>query len=202
MCFNAEVSIITYIIGMIGSFFLFKKNYIPEAIFYTWVIQMQFIEFLLWKNQPCPSNKNLQVSKTGMIINHLEPIILWLAILFFSRRKLPLMINVLMIIFITSTILYSVNLKMECTTVSEQSKPYLHWKWNEGNFSGWYYVLFLVSLVVLSYYGLNKGYINALIVLVSFIFSFLIYQNKNVVGAMWCFFAAFGPWILLFLYSR
>ena len=202
MCFNAEVSIITYIIGMIGSFLLFKKNYIPEAIFYAWVIQMQFIEFLLWKNQPCPSNKNLQVSKTGMIINHLEPIILWLAILYFSKRKLPLMINVLMLIFIISTILYSLNLKMECTTVSEQSKPYLHWKWNEGNFSAWYYVLFLVSLVVLSYYGLNKGYINSIIVLISFVVSLLIYQNKNVVGSMWCFFAAFGPWILLFLYSR
>jgi len=202
MCFNAEVSIITYIIGMIGSILLFKKNYKPEAIFYGWVIQMQFIEFLLWKNQPCPSDKNIKISETGMIINHLEPIILWLAILFFSRRKLPIFINVLMLIFIVSTFLYSKNIKIQCTTVSAESKPHLHWKWNSANFSIPYYLLFLICLILLSYYGFNKGYINALIVLISFIISFMIYGNKNVVGAMWCFFAAFGPWVLLYLYSR
>lgn len=41
MCFNAKVSLITYIIGMLGSYYLYQTNHKPEAIFYGFVIQMQ-----------------------------------------------------------------------------------------------------------------------------------------------------------------
>jgi hypothetical protein len=206
MCFNAEVSLVTYFTGLIGAALLFKENYRPEAIFFAWVIQMQLIEYFLWKNQPCnelTNINNVNTTKFGIIINHMEPIILWLAILYLSKKKLPSAINYFMLIFILITIVYSINSlkKIECTTVTDKSSPHLHWKWNFEKYGKFFYALFVLALVLLSYYGLEKGKINSFVIFISFLISYYVYKDKKSVGAMWCFIAAFGPWILLLLYK-
>jgi len=206
MCFNAPVSMATYLIGLTGSLCLYRSGYIPEAIFYGWVIHMQLIEFFLWKLQPCtdPEKEALNriVTKIGIIINHLEPVVLWLAILFFSRIKLPSVFNVLMIIFIIMTWSYTnqVMKSNDCTTVTKKSAPHLYWKWNGETHHAVYYAFFLMTLVSLSYYGLPKGHINASIVLISFMISFVIYRGQNAFGTMWCFAAAFASFTLLYFY--
>lgn len=202
MCFNAEVSLATYIVGMLGCVQLYTKGFIPEAIFFAWIIQMQLIEFFIWRNQPCNDDKNKIISKAGVIINHTEPIVLWLAILYFSKRTLPHSIQLFMVCFVIVTILYTYNVwnSTECTTVTQESAPHLHWKWNDGSFNTEYYMLFLLSLVLLSYYGLPNGHINASLSIVSFVISKAIYGEKHSVGTMWCFAAAFGPWFLQMLY--
>jgi hypothetical protein len=53
MCWSKEVSISTYVIGIIGCVILYNKGYKIEALFYGWVIQMQLIEYFLWAFQPC-----------------------------------------------------------------------------------------------------------------------------------------------------
>ena len=83
MCFNAEISLATYLIGTIGSLKLWTAGFKPESLFYLWVVQMQLIEFLLWltidpqDNERCLSPFmsvfNSRISQLGVIINHLEP---------------------------------------------------------------------------------------------------------------------------------
>ena len=90
MCYNENVSITTYIIGMIGSIYLYTLNYIPESIFCITVIQMQLVEYFLWKNQNCNSDEkqlhtNQTITNVGVIINHLEPIALYIGILLFDN---------------------------------------------------------------------------------------------------------------------
>jgi hypothetical protein len=205
MCYNKEVSIITYFFGIINSYKLFELGYKPEGIFYAWVIQMQLIEYFLWKNQPCIEHNTIEINKkittTGMFVNHLEPIILWLGILYYYPKNLSKNINIFMIIFVIASIIYTFNIKNECTTVSEQSKPHLHWKWNNGNYSNVYYIYFLLTLVILSLYGLPRGYINASIVTISFGLSYYIYGDRKSIGAMWCFVASFAPFLLQILYT-
>jgi hypothetical protein len=207
MCYNKDVSIITYIFGIVSSYKLFELGYKPEAIFYAWVIQMQLVEYFLWSNQPCLDPKiienNKTVSKLGMLINHLEPIVLWLAILYYYPKNLSQNINLFMFIFVIASILYTINIQNECTTVSEESTPHLHWRWNNGSYASIYYVYFLLTLVILSLYGLpsGRGYINASIAAISFGISYYIYGDRKTVGAMWCFAAAFAPFLLQILYS-
>jgi hypothetical protein len=208
MCFNAQVSIITYIIGLIGSYQLYKYKFVPEAVFYAWVIQMQLIEYFLWKNQPCSGSNiepNKNISKIGIIVNHFEPIILWLAIIYYSKKKLPNWVHILMIVFCITSYYYTkqVIADNECTTVTKESEPHLYWKWNnQGPHYILYYTYFLIALIVLSLYGLQNGHINALLVITSYIFSMMIYRKTHTVGAMWCFAAAFGPFILLYLHGK
>jgi hypothetical protein len=98
MCYNANVSLGTYIIGMIGSIYLYTLNYIPESILYTFVIQMQLIEYFLWKNQECKKTNEI-TTKLGIIINHLEPIAFYIGILLFSIKTLPLFVHVMVLIY-------------------------------------------------------------------------------------------------------
>ena len=208
MCFNPEVSILAYLVGITGCLELWSRNYVPEALFYAWVIQMQLIEFFIWKNQPCSAPQvnytNTIISKTGLIVNHLEPIIFWLAILKFSDQTLPFWVQAAMCGYVLVSIMYSYNVwtDTQCTEVTEQSKPHLHWKWNNGKYSEWYYGYFLAVLVLLSIYGLpkNRGIKNAFVGVTGFLFSIAIYREKHSVGAMWCFSAAFAPWLLSYIY--
>jgi len=202
MCFNAPVSLTAFIIGAVGSIRLFTLGYKAEALFYFWVVLMQLVEYFLWKNQPC-NKTNLRVTNAGMFINHLEPVALWVGILLFSKRELPFLANVLLLFYLLLTIYYTKLFfeknKLQCTTETPESSPHLHWKWNYGQHYKFYYSVFLLCLIVLSVFGLNNGTINAFMVITSYFVSYLIYSDKHSVGAMWCFFAAFGPWVIPYL---
>ena len=52
MCFNEKVSLAAWAVGMSGTAMLYKLNKLPEAIFYGTAVQMQLVEYFLWKNQP------------------------------------------------------------------------------------------------------------------------------------------------------
>lgn len=222
MCFNENVSLLTYLTGLSGSAALLTQNKIPESLFYGWVVQMQLVDYFLWKNQPCKITKNNKIcnkdeilncnkmnnatTAAGIIINHLEPLILFGGIMLFSNKTLPNPIIILFCIFMIIISLYTIDIftykdKSKCTTVTKESNPHLHWKWNGGEYSFIVYLLFLIVLILLSYYGLENGYINAFIILIGFIISKYIYGNKRSTGAMWCFIAAFAPWLLFFLYK-
>lgn len=210
MCFNAQISFATYVIGMCGCYALYSQGYISEAIFYGWIIQMQLIEFFLWMTihsrdtKTCIyPNTNKLITKIGILINHMEPIVFWLAIIFFSKKRLPTSVHQIMIFYIIISIIYTTavfNIK-ECTTVSDISKPHLHWKWNQGPYHFLYYLLFLIVFIIVSIYGLDKGDINAILIIISFAISYLLYGDKHSIGAMWCFAGAFIPWILIILYN-
>jgi hypothetical protein len=208
MCFNAQVSASAYVIGVLGSLMLFRRGRIPEAIFYFWVVQMQLIEYILWLNQgvsegnPSCGVINETATKLGVCINHLEPIVLWIAIKMFSPKKLPVYIDVIMMVFLCLTVLYTRgvfknSMTNSCTTVTLESSPHLHWKWTQGSYGREYYLVFLCVLVMLSLYGLPHGRINAVMIITSFLISYKLYGKTHSVGAMWCFSASFAPWILL-----
>lgn len=202
MCFNAPVSITTFLIGIIGSIRLYKLNFKAEALFYSWVVLMQLVEYFLWKNQPC-NDTNLIVTNAGMLINHLEPIALWIGIILFSEKQLPLPINIILLLYLFITIQYTRTYfqknKLKCTSPTPESSPHLHWKWNYGKHYQYYYSFFLICLVLLSLYGLKNGSINAFLLVASYLLSYVIYGDKHSVGAMWCLFAAFVPWIIPYL---
>jgi len=88
---------------------------------------------------------------------------------------------------------------IKCTTVSNKSKPHLFWEWNDGKMFGVVYSYFLLLLNILAIYGLEKGLLQAGIINIGFIASYIIYNNTHSVGAMWCFLAAFAPWIHAYL---
>jgi hypothetical protein len=183
MCFNAEVSISTYLIGMMGCFLLFQRKHYIVAITFAWVVQMQLIEYFLWKSQNCRNpfqhKRNVFFSKIGIIINHLEPIILYLSILYFAKTHLPYWVHLLVLVYMICAIFYMRGawLEQSCVAITEISSPHLYWKWNTfGKFYQLFYTLFLCTVCLLFLYVLPPPYnqLVSLLVLFFFLLSYFI----------------------------
>lgn len=194
MCFNKQVSLITFVIGFIGSASLFIKGHRAESLFYFCVILMQFYEFLLWENPSC-SKKNETLTKIAAITNHLEPVMFYLGLVLFGN-KLPGIVHVSIVLYSLIALIYtkSVWRTLDCTQPDQDG--HLYWKWNLGNNFFPFYTIFLCELLILASFGNIKYHV--IVIFASFLVSLLLYGKEKVAGSMWCFIAAFVPWILSF----
>ena len=201
MCYNKNISIYTYIIGLVSSYLLLtsnKKSLKILGCFFIIVIQMQLVEYFLWSNNKCNS-KNITISNIGAFLNFIQPIILYIAILYYNKditndRKNILHITIFL--YILSVFIYSLNLfPIGCSSVTEISAPYLQWGWAYKKYPNFITIMFPIAFVILMYYGLDKTYnlYLSLIFLISFLISYIIYKKQRSFGTIWCWFAAFIP---------
>jgi hypothetical protein len=206
MCFSSDISILTYITGVIGCYLLFNKESKEKynkifAIFLFFVIQMQLIEYFFWNNQEC-NDINKNITKVGIIINHLEPFVLYLALLYYIPNNIKPWINYYMLFYLIVTIFYTISVfTNECTLIKYDTPPYIFWSWNNTNkYSIIYYLYFLLTLCILIYHVSNdkrKTIYSILYSLILFLVSFVFYEDKKPTGSIWCFIAAFIPYIIL-----
>jgi hypothetical protein len=88
MCYSANASIVSFTFGVIGSLLCVSLGSVKDKIlgfFLFFVSFMQGIEYLLWKHQIC-DNYNKFISVLGMILNHLQPIVLGLLVILFNTN--------------------------------------------------------------------------------------------------------------------
>ena len=204
MCYNKEISIYTYIIGLLSSYLLIKNDKPSLKIlgcFFVIVIHMQLIDLFLWTNNKC-NNTNLQLSNVGAFLNFIQPIILYLAILYYKKditNENKKKLNIIILIYIVCLLIYCIDLfPLGCSGVTKLSHPYLQWSWyKEG--ATILDVIFPIVLILLIYFGLDKPYnlYFSLICIISLILSFIIYKKKKIIGNMWCWFAALIPFGIL-----
>jgi hypothetical protein len=206
MCYNKEVSISTYIIGTTFSVLLLKNKKISLNIaggFFLLVIQMQMIDFLLWNNNKCNQN-NINISTAGSIITYIQPIFLYILIMYYNKELTQTKKNILSLLLGLYIIgiyqLLKNKYPLECTIVTPNSKPYLDWSWiYDTKKNNKFNLLYLIVLGVLFYIGIPSPYNIYLFVLCigSFVASYYI-SNGTKFGSIWCWFAAVGPLILYF----
>ena len=209
MCYNKDISINTYIIGLVSSYLLLtndKKTLKILGFFFIVVIQMQLVEYFLWSNTKCNS-KNITITHIGALLNVIQPIMLYLAILYYNKditNENKKIMNITIIIYILALLLYSLNLfPIGCSIVTEVSKPYLQWGWFYKKYPNFITIMFPLTLVILMYFGVDKPYnfYLSLIIMLSFIISFIIYRKQRSFGTLWCWFAVFIP-IGLLIYDN
>lgn len=207
MCYNKDISLYTYVLGLVASFLLLQKKDKDLKIigcFFLVVIHMQLIEYFLWINNKCNIN-NISLSYLASIVNFIQPIVLYLAIVYYNKElylKNKKIVDTILIIYIISTIIHFINLiPISCTNVTKLSSPYLQWSWLFQDNSIIMALCFPISLMLLIYYGLTSPYnlYLSLICILSFVVSYIIYNKKRAFGTLWCWFAVFIPIGLLIL---
>jgi hypothetical protein len=207
MCFSPEISLITFIIGIVGAYLSFSLNTPSDKIiglFFGFVSLMQGIEFILWKNKTC-NETNKTFTSLGLILNHLQPIILFILILLLNKNLSYQKKNIIylcVIIYSIVIILYSSQFKLQNECTSKNKSNHLDWNWNNLSYKYIAYGVFLITLFMLFLVGIPNekyGIILSLITVLSYIFSFFIYKNKNVIGSLWCFFSSLFPifWFII-----
>lgn len=209
MCFSSNASIISFLFGIIGSILVFSLGSVSNKIiggFIGFVSLMQFIEYLLWNHQIC-DNYNKFLSILGMILNHMQPVVLGLLILLFNKtiplynyNIILLVLFIYLIIIIPYSLQFKSNYNLQCTL---KSIKHLKWNWISMNYSYIIYITFLLAMILLFIYGLPSkklGIIVGCTAFITFFTSFIIYPQEFV-GALWCFYTAFIP-IIYYLYCK
>lgn len=202
MCYTAEASVYSFIVGITVSSYLYTQPSsdlkIIGGIFFL-VSFMQLFDYVFWKTQP-PWNSqttNRLFTKLAIIINNIQPLVL--AYLIYKYKgsvkgeNLVYLYGIVMVIYMMS------NWKLvDTTTVGKDGS--LYWSWNHWEYSGHFYIFFLITLLYLSYYNLSAPYNNVLpfIILSLYIVTYFKY-GVEVYGRFWCYFAPFIPLVFLFV---
>jgi len=135
-----------------------------------------------------------------MILNNIQPVVLFMILITFNKKISNKSLNymaLVTILYSVFAILYSLQLdENECTNKSIPGNKHLIWKWNLMDYYLLFYLLFLLTEIILLYLGIpHNKYIYIMYWLFTYIVSKLIYASKSISGAIWCFFAAFTPFI-------
>jgi len=203
MCFSEQASIVSFTAGIIGSALCISLGTTPDKVvgfFLGYVSLMQGIDFLLWRHQIC-DNYNQMVSIMGMLLNHLQPIVLGLIILYIARPKMSRFIIAIMCIYAIIITIYSIpfftslSISDQCTLKNETN--HLYWKWNNMKGHHLVYIFFTLTMCSILILGVKYGVKFALVSLLTYTSSFILYQ-QSVAGALWCYYVAYLP-ILYFV---
>jgi hypothetical protein len=207
MCYSAEVSATTFLIGIGGAAYIFFGMGTTAdklvGVFLAFVALMQGIEYLLWMTQDCGDAHKI-VSYAGMWLSHLQPVVLGGLALLFGPPRYRLWILGVVGAYLAAAIPYSMQYDnigdMRCS-VPRAENPHLVWNWISMPYCREMYIIFLLAFTALFMMGLPAGlnWRMAAISVGTFTASYLIYP-REILGAMWCFFAAFVP--ITYIVSR
>ena len=200
MCWNADISLNTFIFGLFSMIFIFITNTYTKYKTHTFnnplmylflgvVISMQLLEFFAWRN--LKNNRiNTLVSKIISIIVTAQPLLLMLLI---ENTNVRYCIIGLYILYTFIYRVYKSNFSPFDFHISVLNG---HLKWEHMYLKGWerihhfiYLAFYIISLLLVNDNILNLFTISSLLI------SFLFYYNDGTIGSMWCWLAN-----LLFVY--
>ena len=210
MCFSPEVSIGTFVLGFVSSVLVYSLGTIDDQIigmYFAFISFIQWIEYLLWNHVKC-DNYNRWVSFVGMLMNHLQPMVLGALVLGYHSKIAPKNRNFilgLLFIYTVSIVPYSLQFYSTNQCTVKTSDNHLYWTWNNMPMYSWVYSLFVLCIFSSFRFGLVSpvhGQYMAYTGLVLLGISGVIYHGTGIIGSMWCFFSAFVPliWYLLRIY--
>jgi len=204
MCYTAEASAYSFIVGITVSSYLYTQPSSDLKIiggFFFFVTFMQLFDFVFWRTQPPLTDKNLDTNrlftKLAVIANNIQPLVL--AYLIYKYKgsvkgeKLVYLYGGLMVLFMMS------NWKLLSeTTVGKDGG--LYWSWNRWEYCEPFYLFFLVLILYLGYYNLSAPYnkVLSVFILLTYLVSYFKY-GAYIYGRFWCFFAPFVPLIFLII---
>lgn len=206
MCFNYQVSLFTFFIGLLFSLLLiykgnkkYKSENIVAGIFFIFISFIQFMDFLLWIDINNAIGLNKIVTIIGPILNICQPLILYAVKYLYYKPLLNNNVNIIVallnllyfIYFITTYITFLSNDKL-ITTVKHK-----HLKWPWIDYLNPYFYLILLTINVFYLFKFKYALMSFIILFLSLLLS-KVYFNYNV-GELWCFFGAFIPLVLYYL---
>jgi hypothetical protein len=210
MCYSAPVSLATFLVGTGFSALLYTLGapfYRLVGLFLGFVSLMQGIEFLLWRHQVCDTTHKA-LSIAGMILNHLQPLVLIALTYAIYRRNGPALLA-LAALYTAVIIPYSAQYfradRLQCTKPAESDcgNPHLIWNWNRLPFADPVYLLFLTTFVLTALLGfgsIRDGAGFAVTAVITYAASHLFYP-RPAVGALWCFWVALFP-LAMYIHVR
>jgi hypothetical protein len=190
MCWNASVSLNTYIFGLFASLFSYYNGFgnILSVIFYQSFIIMQLIEYFIWTK--AFSNKLL--SQIGFFVIMCQPIFNIIKIEQ-SPQVIPYILAAY-IIFIVILYTFIVPLNTVNFSTVPSKNGHLSWKWFDLNI----YIIFIWYAFLSIRWIIDKMYLVLTIITALLIITLILYKDTNTFGSMWCWTANIISFYLIF----
>lgn len=179
MCWNATVSIQSFIIGSIAIILgvLYGSVDIVSAIFYGSIVFMQLIEYIIWTygtNQTI----NYYASVSASLLLLIQPLALLYTIPQIKIR------NKLIALYIVIGAIYKYFIKHTDYHISK-SNGHLEWNWlrlNKITFIGLciYFIFLFLPIII------TKNWTILFVALLTLFTSLYYYHKYNTWGSMWC----------------
>ena len=181
MCWNASVSLNTYIFGLFASLFSYYNGFgnILSVIFYQSFIIMQLLEYFIWTKTF--SNKIL--SQIALFIVLCQPIFNIIKIETYPKAISYLLAAYLIFIIILYTLIIPID-TINFSTVSSKN-GHLSWKWLNWNI----YIIFIWYTFLSTRWIIDKMYMIFIVISVLLIITLILYKETNTFGSMWCWVA-------------
>jgi len=178
MCWNASVSLNTYLLGLFASIFSYYNrigNFL-SVLFYQSFIIIQLIEYFIWTK----TFSNRLLSQIAFIIIYFQPI---LNIIKIEKNKK--LIPYLLVAYITFIIiLYTAFIPLN--TINYSSVPskngHLSWNWLDINI----YIIFIWYAFLSIRWIIDKMYPTLIFVTIFLIITIILYKDTNTFGSIWC----------------
>ena len=181
MCWNASVSLNTYIFGLFASLFSYYNGYgnILSVIFYQSFIIMQLLEYFIWTK----TFSNKLLSQIALFIVLCQPIFNIIKIETYPKAISYLLAAYLIFIIILYTLIIPID-TINFSTVSSKN-GHLSWKWLNWNI----YIIFIWYTFLSTRWIIDKMYMIFIVISVLLIITLILYKETNTFGSMWCWVA-------------
>lgn len=207
MCFSAEVSLLTFTIGLVFSVLLInsgkKSAYTIEnkvtGYFFIFIALIQLMDYLFWIDLKNTIGINRIMTIIGPILNVCQPVILYIIKYLnygpdiFSMKNYNLPVALLNGLYLLYFIYVYIRFLSEDKLVTGVKGGHLNWPWIK--YSNYYFYVVLLAVNMFYLFPLTYG---SVLFIITYFFLFISARYFNyVAGELWCFFGAFIP---LFLY--
>lgn len=204
MCISLEVSLVSYVLGIIMFMLVYKRNKYNDkwmAIFMIYILQMQLLEVIMWLDQKC-EGYNQKASMIAYFFTIFQPLANYLTMLYIlGINETTKRITFLMVPYFIASLFY---MKENYPTEKELcTKPendcWLEWKWMKKNM---YWVIWLISLFI-PFMALSDKSFNGLFpvsyIAISLIIAFNFSKDMKYISkpSLWCVLQALMPIAML-----
>jgi len=189
MCWNASVSLNTFVFGVFASLFSYFNGDIKilSVIFYLSVIIMQLIEYFVWSK----TFSNRLLSQIAFFVIFCQPIFKILSI-----EERPELIPYLLVAYIIFVIIvYTIIIPLNTVDFSmvPSKNGHLAWKWLNSNLL----IILIWYMFLSSRWIIDKLYIKLIFITIFLIISMILYKDTQTWGSLWCWVCNFTSFLLI-----
>mgnify|MGYP006267358499 CR=1 FL=1 len=188
MCWNANISLNTFIFGFFATTFGWYNNLfeLPSWLLYQSFLLMQLIEYFVWSK----TLSNSVLSQFAFLVILLQPILSMLRIgsttnfqsTYLPRKRLLFVKYVLLTIYLLTTVFYFATHDHIQYSMTPSKNGHLSWNWfpeEKGYMFSWVFFLIFPSI-------LCGKYNEASYMFSTFLITFLLFSNTKTWGSLWC----------------
>jgi hypothetical protein len=212
MCFNKELSMTSFLFGIISSILLINfgnnnNSNVNSAIgyFYIFISMVQLFEFLMWSDIKCKNNINKITTKIMPLMVYSQPIVYGGIMRYFLNSNSSNIISddILYALNILYAIILLFNYANEkigisCTNINEEN--HLSWDFSQKNI----FNLKIAYNLLMIINSINYLHNNSVKIHMLWVYSMLLLSNsitKKNLAELWCFSSTSTP-LIVYLFQN